>query len=290
MDQPSKLNAKLFLHLTPISAVVLIIVLSSAALAAANFTTSPTASIDHPLLPDASTPTPTPAATPTPFKDEAGVEMVQVPAGCFMMGSDTYENEGPVNQQCFDQPFWIDRTEVTRTMYQACVDAGQCSVPPASQSSVRGKQPINNVTWFQARDYCTWRGARLPTEREWEYAARGPDSLVYPWGNDFNADNVVFADSSGGFTAATGSRRYGASWVGALDMSGNVWEWVSSKYMPYPYTPDDGREDLSDETSYRVLRGGSYYNDAYNVRAAVRSGFFPDFVYDIVGFRCAKSN
>jgi formylglycine-generating enzyme required for sulfatase activity len=219
-----------------------------------------------------------------------GAEMVLVPAGCFMMGSeDGDENERPVHRQCFYEPFWIDRYEVTWAMYAECVAAGHCTLhddcTPNPWSS-GDAQPINCETWFEAGDYCTWREARLPTEAEWEYAARGPDGLVYPWGDEFVADNVVYPGNANG-TEDVGSKPGGASWVGAYDMSGNVWEWVSTISAPYPYDSDDGRENNHDTQSYRVLRGGSF--DGHDFRAADRDSFNPDYVYYNIGFRCARS-
>ena len=141
-----------------------------------------------------------------------------------------FDDEKPAHEVCLDD-FWLMQTEVTRAMYAACVAAGECSETPKSYRYSEGdNQPINRVTWFQAHDYCASIGGRLPTEAEWEYAARGPESLVFPWGNDFVGKNAVWADSSGDQTADVGSRPAGASWVGALDLSGNLWEWVSSIY------------------------------------------------------------
>lgn len=251
------------------------------------------------------TPTPTLTATPDwlsyatqgvsrndewePWVQELNsVEMVLVPAGCFMMGSeDGDDDESPVHEQCFGQPFWIDRTEITRAMYQQCVDAGVCSETRDSNYSSRAEQPINRVTWYQAAEYCAWREVRLPTEREWEYAARGPDSLIYPWGNQFEADNVVYSINSSE-TAPVGSHPGGVSWVGAFDMSGNVWEWVSSGYADYPYNPNDGRETNGDYTYFSV-RGGSFKFNAAVVRAANRSRDVPDDEDGDYGFRCAYS-
>lgn len=229
-----------------------------------------------------------------PFVQEFdGVEMVLVPAGCFMMGSeDGGSNEQPVHEVCFNEPFWIDQTEVTRVQYQQCVDAGECETTPDSNYySAEPDQPINRVTWFQAEAYCAWRDARLPTEAEWEYAARGPDALVYPWGDEFVSSYVVWSENSGNETAPVGSNPAGASWVGALDMSGNVWEWTSTIYEDYPYNAEDGREqDTGDSADVRrVLRGGSFYESTYILRAADRYGGNPIVTYDFSGFRCARS-
>lgn len=208
-----------------------------------------------------------------------GVEMMLVPPGCFNMGSDIAElNEQPVHQQCFDQPFWIDRTEITNVQY-------------GSSGGFAGDNfPRENLTWYEARDFCLRRGARLPTEAEWEYAARGPDSWIYPWGDPWIPDNLVWRDGKNRQTSPVGSRPAGVSWVGALDMAGNVWEWTSSIHKPYPYNALDGRENDTDTTSYRVIKGGSWdYGDSNVARASWRGGdgYALDKHDNGIGFRCA---
>jgi formylglycine-generating enzyme len=214
--------------------------------------------------------------TPT-IQDFDDVQMALVPVGCFMMGSeDGDEDERPVHQQCFDEPFWIDVTEVTNAQY-------------GSDGYFSGaNRPREQVTWYEARDFCANPGGRLPTEAEWEYAARGPDGLTYPLGNEFVAENVVYFDNSGGQTAEVGSRPGGISWVGALDMSGNVWEWTSTIYRDYPYDASDDRESNSDTNSARVLRGGSWGDIGNLVRAATRLWGEPTVEYFNIGFRCAR--
>lgn len=223
-------------------------------------------------------------------RDFDGVTMVLVPAGCFMMGSDSGNrningdsNESPVHEQCFDHPFWIDKVEVTQGQFRR-LGGIQANRPFFTGHD----RPVENITWFEARDFCALRAARLPTEREWEYAARGPDALVYPWGNDFVSANAVHAHNSGNQTAPVGSRLLGASWVGALDMSGNVLEWVGSLYQNYPYYESEGREDAG-STANRGLRGGSFRLDQYNLRAADRLWLVPDSGNLNSGFRCARS-
>lgn len=233
-------------------------------------------------------PTPTPLLpTPTPIARNAdwtpvvetidGVEMVQVPAGCFTMGNaEGRRDERPTAQICFNKPFWIDRTEVTNAQY------GQPGNFPGDQ------RPRENLTWFEARDFCAKRGARLPTEAEWEYAGRGPDGLMYPWGNELINDNLVFDQNSGNLTADVGSKPAGVSWVGALDMAGNVWEWVSSLYKRYPYDPADGREDPTNTTEMRAYRGGVHNYIDFGAGMTTRFKAPPDTRDWFIGFRCAK--
>lgn len=236
------------------------------------------------------TPTPNATATLIAFRPQTnadwtpverdfdGVTMVLVPAGCFDMG-----DNGEGGRQCFDEPFWIDKYEVTQRQFV------RLGGEKANTNAFSGDQhPIEVITWFEALDFCALRAGRLPTEAEWEYAARGPDNLIYPWGDEFVASNTVYGSSR---TAIVGSRRRGTSWVGALDMSGNVQEWTSSLYASYPYVVDDGREsDLGSGTEIRrVLRGGTWNNfDNEFLRASVRHIFDPAGRDFLKGFRCAR--
>ena len=133
----------------------------------------------------------------------------------------------------------------------------------------------------------------MPTEAELEYAARGPDNLVYPWGNEFDENKVQGFHSSGYETVNVGNYANGASWVGALDMSGNVWEWTSSLYRDYPYVSTDGRNLTGNEASVTesiALRGGSFFDSSGLLRAADRSGLDAGVESNDIGFRCARSN
>lgn len=256
------------------------------------------------------TKTPTLTATPTAIpagadnkvwtpveRDFAGVPMVQVPAGCFKMGSEqaeiaalnkeyktnAFDDEGPTHEVCIDKPYWIDKYEVSNGQFaQFKGQAGGIS------NWTDDNLPRDSITWIEATAFCQLRGAVLPTEAQWEYAARGPQGLVYPWGDDFNADNVVYRGNSGNKTASVGSKWGGVSWVGAYDLSGNVWEWTSSLYKPYPYDATDGREDQSNRSDLRVLRGGSWYLNI-DVRGADRNGFAPGSVLGNWGVRCVRS-
>lgn len=187
------------------------------------------------------------------------------------------DNEAPATKQCFDRPFWIGRTEITNAQYGS----------PGYWAG--DKYPREQVSWFDAKNYCEEAGLRLPTEAEWEYAARGPDNLTYTWGNTFVADNLVFGENAGRRTDEVGIRAGGASWVGAVDLLGNVNEWTSSLARPYPYIVDDGREDTSDNISDRVFRGGSFLQGRGTITSSLRVAQAPDAYNKYTGFRCARS-
>ncbi len=212
-------------------------------------------------------------------KEFNGVSMVEVPPGCFNMGNDKgRRDERPASQVCFNAPYWIDKTEVTNKQY-------------GDHGNFEGdNRPRENLLWTEARDFCAKRGGRLPTEAEWEYAGRGPDNLMYPWGNDLVGDNLVFDQNNNNQTSDVGSKPQGVSWVGALDMSGNVWEWVSSAYKRYPYDSKDGREDLNDATVDRVYRGGIHNYIDFGAGLTARFKGTKDERNWFVGFRCAKDN
>jgi formylglycine-generating enzyme required for sulfatase activity len=227
--------------------------------------------------------TPTPVSTNTSWTpqlralENATMEMVLVPTGCFVMGNDEgRRDERPQYEKCFDAPYWIGRTEVTNAQY---------GNPGAFEGDnvARG-----NVTWFEARDFCANLGLRLPTEAEWEFAARGPESWVYPWGNEFDETRLVYDRNSNSQLAEVGSRPTGVSWVGALDMIGNAMEWTSSLYERYPYDAADGREDAANTTDPRVYRSSiSSYID-FASSAAIRFRGAPDMRDWFIGFRCAQ--
>ncbi len=230
-------------------------------------------------------------------------DMVEVPAGEFTMGSTAGDpDEVPVHTVYLDA-FWIDRAEVTVDAYHECVDAGVCKQGNSSTScnwnkSDRGDNPVNCVTWKQAHDYCEWRGARLPSEAEWEKAARGTDARTYPWGEAApSCDLAVMWDAAvGGFgcdqnrTQPGGSRPAGASPYGAVDMIGNVREWVNDWYGATYYAESPSANPAGPETgTYRVLRGGSWFvDDPGELRASFRYGTNPGFSLIDDGFRCAR--
>ncbi|MBZ0300684.1 MAG: SUMF1/EgtB/PvdO family nonheme iron enzyme [Anaerolineae bacterium] len=208
-----------------------------------------------------------------------GVEMVLVPAGSFQMGDDDGRTqERPAHEVRFDAPFWIDRFEVSNQQFNDLegVAGAQGRWPGPDYPRVM-------MLWDEARDFCEKRGARLPTEEEWEYAARGPDHRLYPWGNVFNADYVIYAANSENQPAHIGPGwrpELSASWVGAYDLSGSVWEWMRNGYYDYP--------NGSPRAGTHVRRGGTWLTTSeYALRATYRENeaVLRD---NAIGFRCVR--
>jgi formylglycine-generating enzyme required for sulfatase activity len=267
------------------------------------------------------------------------IEMTFVPPGNFLMGS---TNEPPMHDVYLDA-FWIDRTEVTNAQFSVFVemtgyetlaeqkgkslvrDAGieeinganwQHPEGPGSNIDNRLDYPVVHVTWDDAFAYCMWRGARLPTEAEWEKAARGTDGRLFPWGNQFEGTIVNFCDANCpenwknaafddgyGRTSPVGSYETGISPYGILDLAGNVAEWIADWYADeyYAYSPVHNplgptEEDLN-ETNFtghgvakiKVIRGGSWADEDLLVAADIRKTNFPDYHNDALGFRCVTT-
>jgi formylglycine-generating enzyme required for sulfatase activity len=238
--------------------------------------------------------TPAAASVPTeaPAQEPARAEMVLIPAGEFIMGS-TVENESPPHPVSVTA-FEIDRFEVTNDAFQQFVaDTGyQTEAEQAGEESnwrayAEGnpRHPVVKVTWNDAGAYCQWAGKRLPTEAEWEKAARGTEQLVYPWGNEWDPDRANTKVSGYRGTTVVGSFPQGVSPYGLMDMAGNVAEWTSDWYEAYPgssfSSPYFGEQ-------YRVIRGGGWFSDEEQVRTTERSASSEDLRNDDVGFRCAR--
>lgn len=214
-----------------------------------------------------------------------GIEMCLVPPGCFMMGSEEIENAKPVHQRCFEKPFWIGRYPVTNAQYGEAVRAGVCKPPTVMQNQYfnQPKQPVVGVDWYSAQCFAGLMGMRLPTESEWEYAARGPESWVWPWGNEFRGENLICKSNSDRATRIVGVLRDGASWVGVHDMSGNVWEWCLTKWRETYSGPENNDPDGNNDV--RVLRGGSWNDSHYLARPAFRNSAKSTHKLNNDGFR-----
>jgi formylglycine-generating enzyme required for sulfatase activity len=259
-----------------------------------------------------------------------GMTLLYVPAGAFLMGSEEGdENERPVHEVVLNA-FWIDSTEVTNDQFarfaaetgyetlaerrgisDILLEGNWVDVPgvnwrhphgPESDLAGLERHPVVHVAWEDAQAYCEWVGGELPTEAQWEYAARSPESLIYPWGHEFDGGLLNFCDRNCPFewanqefndghalTSPVEVYPDGASWVGAQDMAGNAWEWVADWYeagfyerspLENPSGPDGGDE--------KALRGGSWSHDAYGVRSSYRRSDSPLFRNSLVGFRCVS--
>jgi formylglycine-generating enzyme required for sulfatase activity len=263
--------------------------------------------------------------TPLPLQarlDEKGIEQVWVPAGSFMIGTSeedaqallaitpvpnwlqyALDRERPQHEVRIQEGFWLDRFEVTNTAFQAFIDdkgyekteywseAGwkwlskQSAGTRPKQAGSKPNLPRNNVTWYEAEAYAHWRGGRLPTEAEWEYAARGPDALIYPWGNEFDASLCNVVQSSG--LKPVGSYPRGSSWVNAMDMAGNVMEWVQDWYDIDYYKLTVRDDPLGPETGQVKVEKGGWFTGP---RGAARSAYGhyedpPTYSDDHIGFR-----
>jgi formylglycine-generating enzyme required for sulfatase activity len=230
-------------------------------------------------------------------------DSVLVPAGEFLMGStdadSSADSTAKPQHKVYLDAFKIDRTEVTNAMYGKCVQTGACQAPSSSGSrkhssyygnSQYANYPVIHVTWNDALAYCTWVGGRLPTEAEWEKAARGADGRIYPWGNEPPDKQRCNFHGDVGDTTPVGAYPAGASPYGALDMAGNVWEWVADRYQADYYAVAPARNPPGPAVGdSRVLRGGSWLHAQRLVRAAFRFRNDPEFRIDLLGFRCARS-
>jgi formylglycine-generating enzyme required for sulfatase activity len=225
----------------------------------------------------------------------APAEMVHIEASRFVMGDDAGEaDERPAHRVQLGA-YSIDRDEVSVARYRACVEAGRCAAPGGKQGA--DDAPVTWVSWRDAAAYCAFVGERLPSEAEWERAARGTDGRTYPWGDAPECTRANFGNYHGegrcpknpGAPARVGSYPAGAAPSGARDMAGNVWEWVADWYDPRYYArsaPSNPRGPAHGER--RVVRGGACCSMFGLPRAANRLAFPPDYRDDDIGFRCAR--
>jgi formylglycine-generating enzyme required for sulfatase activity len=273
------------------------------------------------------TPAQAPESPDNRIRNRDGMVLVYVPAGQFEMGSDLVERAQPAHTVSIDA-FWIDRTEVTNAMFAAFlndqgnqVEDGVAWLEPGAghRGIVYGHidesdgvfsaepgykdHPVVEVSWYGAAAYCAWAGARLPTEAEWAYAARGPDARPYPWGDAYDESRANYCDVNCTYKwrdtrfddgaaewTAVGTYPDGASWCGALDMAGNIWEWVQDRWAEdyYARSPIDNPRGPESGTLY-VARGASWF-DGPEANLASRAVLTPSsYRMHWVGVRCAVS-
>ena len=310
---------------SPVSglAAVLVTILVAGCAAAGPSAPSPTAASLVPSAPASTGPAATPGATPGQARtDAAGIAQVWVPAGTFTMGTDTaaiatltaanpppwvaseFPSEQPQHQVRLTTGYWIDATEVTNEAFAAFVSAGGYTERALWSDAgwtwlshrVVGNLPLTCVgtqpdlprlciTWYEAEAYATWRGGRLPTEAEWEFAARGPESRVYPWGDRFDPARATVVDSVA--PTAVGSHPTGDSWAGAHDMAGNAMEWVADWLDPAYYATSPKDDPTGPATgTIKVEKGGWWGSNPFVARSAYRHYEDPPTYQDHhIGFR-----
>jgi eukaryotic-like serine/threonine-protein kinase len=250
------------------------------------------------------TPSPTSMAKVQQTSSIDGMVLVYVSAGSFQMGSnkgaDTRASYAELPQHSvYLDGYWIDHTEVTNAMYARCVSTGSCIEPHGTSSWTRPDYydnslyldfPVIQVDWNQASSYCQWAGRRLPTEAEWEKAARGNDGRIYPWGSQVPSCRLANYLSCFDDTNKVGSYTLGTSPYEALDMAGNVWEWVADWYSDTYYQQSPSSNPIGPSSGHdRVVRGGSWNFDEMYVRSAARGSETPVNKFGNLGFRCAVS-
>jgi formylglycine-generating enzyme required for sulfatase activity len=236
------------------------------------------------------------------------IDWVEVPAGEFLMGSDPAMgpdadfDEMPPHEVYLDA-YRLSRYEITNAQYAQCMRATVCKEPGVLErfsDPDYADHPVVDVSWFDAQEFCDWMVGKLPTEAEWEYAARGPDGRIYPWGDTFDGALLNFCDVNCPYegrdaayddgyerTSPVGSYPDGASWCGASDMAGNVWEWMADWYDGSYYDRSPSRNPTGPSSGeYKVLRSGGWVIDQRSARAANRGYLTPGDRGSDVGFRC----
>ncbi|MBI5350439.1 MAG: SUMF1/EgtB/PvdO family nonheme iron enzyme [Chloroflexi bacterium] len=263
-------------------------------------TRTPSSTATRTPQPPTFTPTPALRIGSTQVSKIDGMTMMYVPAGSFTMGSDAYEDDEKPTHTIRLDAFWIDKFEVTNAMYILCVKAGRCSAPSqkssATHSSYYGNSqfddyPVIYVPWDEASVYCKWAGRQLPTEAQWEKAARGGDGRNYPWGKDLPDKSKLNFNDNVGDTIEVGKYPSGVSVYGAMDMAGNVMEWVSD-WFDIKYYSNSPSQNPTGPTSgkYHIARGGAWNDTEFFVRTSYRHVWdIPELSNNSIGFRCAAA-
>jgi len=222
-----------------------------------------------------------------------GMEQVYVPEGEFVMGSSDGENDEQPAREVVLDGFWMDKTEVTNAQYAQCVSDGACEEPKRTEfyeTAMYKDHPVVHVSWFDAQAYCEWAGRRLPSEAEWEKAARGTEEQMYPWGHENLNKGLLNFGGHVGETTVVGTYPDGASPYGALDMAGNVMEWTADWYDEDYYAWMLGENPVGPVVGkQRVLRGGSWNSIEWVVRSSDRNTAYPEGASNTRGFRCAEN-
>ena len=257
---------------------------------------SPTATSTATKAPTATpepTSTPQPTVLPVEITDARGIPMVLIPAGEFIMGSDGRDQAAarPAHPVYLDN-YYIDVYEVSQARYKECLEAGGCTLTPGTGSllnrPVWDEHPMMDITWYDAQEYCEWRGGSLPTEAQWEKAARGTDQRRFPWGDEPVTCERARYGECGWMTAPIGTHPAGASPYGVHDMAGNAWELVYDWYQQnyYQISPYENPAGPEKPTGYKSERGGAWFYEAALMTAIWRNNLPPDAHYLYVGFRC----
>jgi formylglycine-generating enzyme required for sulfatase activity len=250
------------------------------------------------------------ASTITPVPEEEteintseidGMQLIFIPEGVFTMGDGSGNADESPEHEIYLNAFWIDQTEITNKQYEACVQAGECPEALSVGSYARpdyytnpqyANYPVIYINYLQAQAYCSWTERRLPTEAEWEKAARGTDGRIYPWGNTAPNPDLLNFNRNVGDTSAVGSYPNGASPYGVMDMAGNVSEWVADWYDPKYYIGSLRLNPPGPVTGIeRVLRGGNWEDtEISRIRVVDRIPRLPQARSErSIGFRCAVS-
>jgi formylglycine-generating enzyme required for sulfatase activity len=238
------------------------------------------------------TATPQPTVLPEAIEDSHGVPMVLVPAGEFYMGADDDQVAAMPRHAVYLDDYYIDVFEVTQTRYKECLETGGCELTVGTgellNRPVWDEHPMMDITWYDAQEYCEWRGGSLPTEAQWEKAARGTDERRYPWGNEPVTCERARYGECGWMTAPVGSHPAGISPYGVHDMAGNAWEFVYDWYDRdyYKVSPAENPTGPESDTGWKSERGGAWFYEAGLMSSVWRNHAKPTWHFTYVGFRC----